>query len=344
KADFDAGSRYMEAALQLTPESLYLQGRDAFFAGRAKLFEKDFPQAADLLERSVRIDPGEAYGYNALGIAYLEQAAFPRAIPAFKDAARLAPNWSYPLHNLALAYVEAGDTEGAVRAYQQAMKVTPQYAYLPYNLGLVYQRTNRRREAEVSYRRAAVLAPDSPEPLNALGSLKSQDGKTAEAEKFYRAALTKNSNPVPSRHNLALLLAGIKGREPEAIDLWKQNLSEKADFLPSRLALAELLGTRNDPAGAVEQYRLVIAARPEYIAARVALAAQLLKANQPEASLDQLETALKVESGNAALWEQAGDAHRLLKQNDKSRAAYSEALKLEEDKAARKRIRAKMAS
>ena len=101
----------MEAAMQLTPESLYLQGRDSFFTGRALLFEKQFGQAADLLEHSVRIDPGEAYGYNALGIAYLEQADFAKAIPAFRDAAHRAPNWSYPLHNLALAYVEAGDIE-----------------------------------------------------------------------------------------------------------------------------------------------------------------------------------------------------------------------------------------
>ena len=344
KGDFDAGSRYMEAAMRLTPESLYLQGRDNFFAGRAMLFEKNFAGAADLLEKSVRIDPGEAYGYNALGIAYLEQASFPQAIPAFRDAARLAPNWSYPLHNLALAYVESGDTEGAVRAYQQGMKVTPQYAYLPYNLGLIYQRTNRRREAETAYRRAAVLAPDSAEPLNALGSLKASQGRTAEAEKLYRDALKKNPASVPTRHNLALLLSGSKRGEDEAIDNWKQILAARSDFLASRLALAELYAKRGDPASAIEQYREVIAARPEYIAARIALAGQLFKANQPEASLEQLEAALKVESGNASLWEQAGDAHHALKQIDQSHAAYTEAIKLEEDKAARKRIRAKMAS
>src|SRR5439155_15853256 len=58
KREFDAGSQYMEAAMRLTPESQYLVGRNAFFAGRALLFEKQFPQAADLLERAVRIDPG----------------------------------------------------------------------------------------------------------------------------------------------------------------------------------------------------------------------------------------------------------------------------------------------
>ena len=88
KDDFDAGSRYMEAAIRLTPESLYLEGRDSFFQGRAALFDKQYGPAANLLENSVRIDPGEAYGYNALGIAYLEQADFAKSIPAFRDAAK----------------------------------------------------------------------------------------------------------------------------------------------------------------------------------------------------------------------------------------------------------------
>ena len=57
----------------------------------------------------MRIDPGGAYGFNALGIAYLEQAQYDKAIPAFRDAARRAQHWSYPLHNAALAYMETGD-------------------------------------------------------------------------------------------------------------------------------------------------------------------------------------------------------------------------------------------
>ena len=213
KGDFDSGSKYMEAAMRLTPESLYLEGRDSFFRGRAYLFDKQYDQAANLLEQSVRIDPGEAYGFNALGIAYLEQADFSKAIPAFRDAARRAPNWSYPLHNLALAYVEAGDYQDAIRSYQQAMRLTPQYSYLPYNLGLVYQRLNRRRDAETAYRRAMLLAPDSAEPLNALGSLRASEGKQAEAEKLYRDALQKNPSLLAARHNLGLLLASLKGRQ-----------------------------------------------------------------------------------------------------------------------------------
>ena len=140
----------MQAARTLTQESLFLEGREDFFDGRALLFDKKFADAGESASsNSVRIDPGAAYGYNALGIAYLEQGQFDKAIPAFRDAFRRAPHWSYPLHNEALAYVETGDYQLAIRLYQQAMRLTPEYSYLPYNLGLVYQRLNRRKDAKL---------------------------------------------------------------------------------------------------------------------------------------------------------------------------------------------------
>ena len=343
KAEFDAGSSYMEAALTLTPESLYLQGRDNFFQGRGLLFAKQYANAANLLEQSVRIDPGEAYGYNALGIAYLEQADFVRAIPAFRDAARRAPNWSYPLHNLALSYVEAGNYTDAIRSYQQAMRITPQYSYLPYNLGLVYQRTNRRREAETYYRLAMKLAPDSADPYNALGSLKASEGKIVEAEKFYRDSLQKNPALLPARHNLALLLAGQKTRQTEAIALFRQNLAADPDFIASRLSLAELLAQTNDTAGAIEQYSFVVNSKPEYTAARLALAGLYMKSNQPDMALLQLHAAAQRDQQNASIQEQIGDAEKSLGHTDAARDAYAAALKLQVQNSDRKRIRAKMA-
>ncbi len=343
KGDFDAGSEYMEAAMRLTPESLYLEGRDDFFRGRGLLFDKQYGQAANLLEQSVRIDPGDAYGYNALGIAYLEQADFARSIPAFRDAARRAPNWSYPLHNLALAYVESGDYQDAIRSYQQAMRITPQYSYLPYNLGLVYQRLNRRRDAEAAYRRAMALAPDSAEPLNALGSLKASEGKTAEAEQFYRGAIRKNPNLLAAHHNLGLLLAGIKGRENEAVAEWKFNIAANPDFLASRLSLAELLERTSDTAGAIEQYLYVVRVKPEYVAARTALAGLYLKSNQAGLAVAQLREAAKQDSQDGSIQEQIGDAEKALNHPDLAREAYAAALKLGIQKSGRKRIRAKMA-
>jgi tetratricopeptide (TPR) repeat protein len=341
--EFDAGSRYMEAAARLTPESLYLEGRKDFFRGRALLFQKNYPGGADLLEQSVRIDPGAAYGYNALGIAYLEQADFRKAVPAFRDAARRAPLWSYPLHNLALAYQESGNYREAIRSYQQAMKITPQYSYLPYNLGLVYQRTNKRKEAEQEYRIAMKLAPDSAEPLNALGSLKSQEGKNAEAEQFYREALTKNDNLLAARHNLGLLLAKNEARQPEAINLWRDNLRRNPGYLPSRLSLAGTLAARNDTDGAITEYQAVIKAKPEYIAARTALADLYVQNHDTTDAIGQLQEAAKLDPQSSPSYEKIGDLESASGNRAEAKAAWQQALDHATDKAARKRLSAKIA-
>jgi tetratricopeptide (TPR) repeat protein len=340
--EFQNGARYMDVARTLTQESLFLEGRQDFFQGRALLFDKKFPEAANLLEQSVRIDPGGAYGFNALGIAYLEQAQYDKAIPAFRDAARRAQHWSYPLHNEALAYVETGDYQSAIRAYQEAIRLTPQYSYLPYNLGLVYQRLNRRKDAEVAYAKAEMLAPNSAEPYNALGTLKASEGKRGEAEQLYRQALQKNPSLLPARHNLALLLADQKGREKEAIDLWRENLRQSPDYLPSRLSLAGALAAQGDNAAAVEEYRKVLDAKPDYVAARIALADVLTKTNDRDGALDQLHQVTKQDSQDPELFERIGDLEAARQHTADARTAYQAALDLKPARAARKRIANKL--
>lgn len=341
--DFDAGSAYMEAASRLTPESLYLEGRKDFFRGRGLLFTKNYPAATDLLEQSVRIDPGAAYGYNALGISYLEQADYRKAIPAFRDAARRAPLWSYPLHNLALAYFQIGDYRGAIRTYQQAMKITPQYSYLPYNLGLIYQRTNRRKEAEQEYRLAMSLAPNSAEPLNALGSLKSQEGKSSEAEKLYRDALAKNENLLAARHNLAELLSTRADRQQEAIDLWRDNLRRNPDYLPSRLGLAQMLAARGDTAGAIAEYQAVVQVKPEYVAARNALADLYVKNHDNAAAIAQLRESARLDPQSSPAFERLGDLEAASGNAAEAKAAWQQALQHATDRSSRKRLKAKIA-
>ncbi len=344
RQEFEVGRSYMDAARRLAQESLFLEGREDFFEGRALLFDKKFPEAAQLLEQAVRIDPGAAYGYNALGIAYLEQAQYDKAIPAFRDAVRRAQHWSYPLHNEALAFLETGDYNSAIRAYQQAMRLAPEYSYLPYNLGLVYQRVNRRKDAEAAYRKASMLAPNSAEPYNALGTLKASEGKRAEAEQLYREALQKNSNLLAARHNLALLLAAQKGHEQEAIGLFRENLQLDAGYIPSRLSLAETLAASGDNSAAIQEYRAVVAAKPDYVAARIALAGLLTKAGDAGRALEELRAVSNQGSQNPEVLEQIGDIEASRQHIQEARTAYQSALKLKPESGAAKRISRKLKS
>jgi tetratricopeptide (TPR) repeat protein len=339
---FAQGARYMSAARTLARDSLLLEGRADFFQGRALLFDQKFPDATNLLEQSVRIDPGAAYAYNALGIAYLEQGKFDQAIPAFRDAFRRAPHWSYPLHNEALTRVQTGDYQVAIRLYQQAMRLTPNYSYLPYNLGLVYQRINRRKDAEGSYLKAIKLAPDAADPYNALGTLKSSEGKPAEAERLYRDALQRNSNSLPSRHNLGLLLASEKDRRTEAVDLFRENLRQSPDYLPSRLSLAQTLADAGDLTGAIAEYRRVLAVKPDYLGARIAMAGLLAKSGDADAAIRELRTASQSEPSNAAIIEQIGDIEASRGNAAEARTAYQAAMNTAPDRGSRKRIESKL--
>jgi tetratricopeptide (TPR) repeat protein len=341
RQDFAGGATDMQAARMLTQESLFLEGRQDFFEGRTLLFDKQYPQAVSKLEQAIRFDPDGGYGFNALGIGYLEQGQFNKAIPAFRDAARRAPHWAYPLHNLALAYVETGDYRSAIRAYQDAMKLAPRYSYLPYNLGLVYQRLHRNKQAEASYRKAMMLEPGAPQSYNALGTLKASEGKRADAERLYKQALDRDPKLLAARHNLALLLAGEKGRQAEAIALLRTNLQQSPSYLPSQLSLAEVLASSGDRAGAETEYRRVLAEKPGYIAARVALAGLLEQSGDRNGALTELRQALGTDSQNPDILERIGDVEAASGQTAQARQSYEDAAKLAPDRDTRKRIEKK---
>ncbi|MCW5978047.1 MAG: tetratricopeptide repeat protein [Bryobacteraceae bacterium] len=342
RSDFAAGAEWFDAALQLTPESMLLRSRKLFCDGRTKLFDKQYDEASQLLERAVRFDPAGAYSYNALGIAYLEQADYDRAIAAFRDAIRLAPYWAYPIHNLALAHAERGNYDEAVRAYQRAMKLAPRYSYLPYNLGLVYQRMNRRKDAEAAYRKAIDLTPDRPEPYNALGFLKASAGRREEAERLYHAALEKDAEFLSARHNLAVLLAEEPVRAAEAIQLWREALAKEPEYLPSILSLARALARTGDTTGAVSQFETAVRLRPDYVAARLALAELYQQAGRTDAALDQLNQALKRQPRGSRIFEAIGDLHAARGSETEAEAAYRSAIEYAPDGGERKRIGRKL--
>jgi predicted negative regulator of RcsB-dependent stress response len=140
------------------------------------------------------------------------------------------------------------------------------------------------------------------------------------------------------------LLEDEKGRDREAIDLWRENLRQSPDYLPSRLSLAGALATQGDNAGAVEEYRKVLEAKPDYVAAHVALADVLAKTNDRDGALDQLRLVTKQDSQDPALFERIGDLEAARQHPAEARMAYQSALNLKPERRLRKRIENKLKS
>ena len=348
---FESCGQDFAAALELDPRMSFDESRMLFCQGRALIYpsdarQKDYANAARLLERAIRLDPGRAYAYNALGIAYLEQVPqdasyYDLAVAAFHDAIRRAPYWPYPWHNLALALTERGNYEEAEGYYRHAMELAPLYSYLPYNLGLLYQRINRIEDAETYYRRAINVAreanrqgitthpsgqnPEEAEANNALGTLAFEAGNRSKARRYYLTAIELDGNSLTARHNLALLASARSGRSIEAERLWSENLKLDPQHLPSLVARATYLARERDWNGAARDWAAVLLLAPEHLNAKLQLARAYIATHQSERALPLLKAAEGQAPSGAEAWIEIGDLFAAVPEDGEAREAYKRA-------------------
>jgi tetratricopeptide (TPR) repeat protein len=306
KETFTRCASDFKAARELAGISVFDESRELFCRGRALIFDKQFEPGERALLESIHLDSKRSYSYNALGIAYLEQATktpayYDRARAAFETAIRYAPYWTYPWHNMALLYTETGNYEEAIRSYRHAMDIDPSYSYLPYNLGLLYQRLNRKADARQSYelafrkadeaRRYGYLdSADGTRPQesmahNAMGALAADRGRWGQAQKLYREALQDDAKNLDARHNLALLLT--RGKKPtpaqrmEAEDLWNTVLGQDRDNIPARLARARYEVRESELNTAITDYQELIRRYPDLQPARREVVDALVANHEP---------------------------------------------------------------
>jgi len=322
RSNFAEGERFYRAALRMDPNAPALLGRLYFCVGRLLVFDKQYPAAIAELEQAARFDPKGPYVYNALGIAYFEQANFKKAITAFEEAQRLAPKWLYPRHNLALALTEDGQFDRSRAVLQAAMKQSPDLAYLPYTLGLLEVRLNRRSEAVRLFRKTTQLAPGEAFGYNGLAYAFAAQNQTRRAEEFYRVALAREPGSVEVKHNLALLLARIH-RGSEAETLWKSALLTAPDFAPALSGLSEFYANQGEWSGLIPLSRALLGLQHDYHPASILLARALVKTGEAAAALSVL--AQVPPSAETHLVQ--GDAFRSLGQESKALESYRAAVK-----------------
>ncbi len=289
--------------------SPFTEARLLFCTGRKFIFDKRLPEATSMLERAIRRDPLGAYSYNALGIAFLEASEYKRAIAAFRDAVRLAPNWAYARHNLALALAQDGQYAPAVATYREAMRLGPQYAYIPFNLGLLYERLNQPVEARAAWREALAATPGMARAWAAIGVSYSLEGRPKNAEAAYRTALSianEQTDRLAVRHDLALLL-DKQDRAGEAISLWRQNLRETPDDLPSLVGLSDTLYRRGDLKEARVTFAELLNRKPDYAGARLQYARLLLQSGMKGDAAEQLRIFLETAPDNGEASEMLAD-------------------------------------
>jgi TolB-like protein/tetratricopeptide (TPR) repeat protein len=139
-------------------------------------------EARAMAEKALRLDPGVADAYGALGYIHLAfDWDWSAADAAFKHALALAPNDARIIGNAALAAATLGHFDEAIPLLEGALRRDPLRAQTHASLGLMLQYAGRIDASAAAYRNALALAPDASFYHFQLGVLQLMRGNAEAA-------------------------------------------------------------------------------------------------------------------------------------------------------------------
>jgi tetratricopeptide (TPR) repeat protein len=126
--------------------------------GVAYMNQQKFAEAQKYFEKALASDPNFVIARLNLGIALLSQQKLEAARAALEEAVRLLPNDPYAWYNLGLVYKDIGEPEKAIDAFQHVTQLSPE-ADAHYFLGYLYTQLQRYDEAIAEFQKALAAFP-----------------------------------------------------------------------------------------------------------------------------------------------------------------------------------------
>jgi Flp pilus assembly protein TadD len=117
------------------------------------------------------VERESAYGLFQRGHALLQRRHHAQAAVVLERAARLEPGKGSIVEALGRAYYNSGQYREAITAFEELLEIDPSSAYGHYGLGQALKQVGRRHEARTHLRLAVALAPDSALFRGALARL-----------------------------------------------------------------------------------------------------------------------------------------------------------------------------
>jgi len=202
--------------------------------------------AEKLYRHVLEMSPKDSDAANLLGLLYIEEQRFPEARNVIQRAIAIQPNNSQSHYNIGIAAKGCGDPVAAIGHFQESTRLIPGNIEAWVALGNMQKLEHRFSDAAESYRRA--LAIDSShhaaktglsDTLNDAGVEASNKDRYEEALQLYREALEANTSNAKAALNLGMLLEQL-GDGESAAEAFKTSIDAKPDFADSHFQLAHL--------------------------------------------------------------------------------------------------------
>ncbi len=148
----------------------------------------------------------EAYRFNTLGVAYLNQQRPGDAQGYFEKALEADPKFAVARLNLGVSLLGQQKLEPALAAFAAAAEQLPKDPYAWYNLGLAYKDLGEAEKGIAAFRHVTEIAPGEADAYYFAGYLNTQLQKYDEAIAAFQKGLALNPVHASAEFGLARAL------------------------------------------------------------------------------------------------------------------------------------------
>ena len=156
--------------------------------------------------RKPKSSTADAYRFNTLGVAYLNQQRPADAQKYFEWALAAEPKFAVARLNLGVALLGQQKLEAARDVLAQAAEQLPGDAYAWYNLGLAYKDLGDTEKGLGAFQHVTEIQPNEADAYYFIGYLQTQNQKYDEAVAAFQKGLALNPVHASAEFGLARAL------------------------------------------------------------------------------------------------------------------------------------------
>ena len=297
REDFAEAAKRFERVLELAPSDL----ATLIELGDAYLYLDRFEEAARVFSHATVIDSSAAAAWAGVGRVAFATRDYPSAAEALERALELDPGSTRVHYPLAMVYRSLGQRDRAASHLERfsgggqrfdirrggRWPVSPDPLMLEYynlleSATAFEHRGNQALDegdfpaAIEFFRRAVELDPDNPSVRQRLGAALAFNGDTRGAAEQLEAALRLAPEFALAHVGLATVWAH-QGRFQEAIERYQLALEYQPGYIEARLGLAEVLRNSGRLQESLTHYAQVVEVEPGFVEAWVGRAESLIR-------------------------------------------------------------------
>lgn len=261
----------------------------------------DWPSLERKFKSALEADPNLAEADYNLGVIAERQGKKDEAKGWYQSALKKKPTLRQASENLAVMAQNGGDIPGAVALYSDVLKRYPDDASSRARLAEIYRQTGDHDKAMEFARAALMRDPQSSTALKVMMRSYLDRKQLALAKLVALRAMKIDDNDAEVHHTVGLLLQQ-EGDADGAMLEFKKALEVRADYLPSRILLAQMALDAEDYPGAEEHLRKILQAGGNNAAAHVNLGVAYKGQGQYDKAMQEYDEAEKLDPNIAAIY------------------------------------------